>query len=592
MRRMLWALRNWLKRGRRRHLLRLAVIVGIALAVLLIWVSHSYLTGFYSERLRNTANVRAAIYSANLMNVLERHKLIPGVLARDRALLDALIKDRYALTSARLIDVNRHLQSRNLMLMDRDGRVVAASNRRLLGTTRADHVYFREAARGNGTIFSITGIDDRNLGFFFAHPVRMGGSLLGVIAVEVNLGTLEEGWSRDMGRVFVTDPQDIVILSSNTDWRYRQLSPLMEEARLAALRDRRLGGIEILPIGWIESGREVSIDGQSFLRRERAIGFRGWTLNYLAPMDEVRAKVNAGIALEIMVLALLAALIFWINSKRAWRRFLRLQRESDQLRDLNRRLSAEIVERRRVEKTLAQTEQSLEQASKLAALGQMSAAVSHELNQPLAAMRTYIAGARLLLDRRRTVEAQASIQRMDDLISRMALLTRQLKSFARKGDQDVRPLDLRDAVRGALSVMQPQFSQVGVAVDVDMPSTPCIVRGDQLRIEQILVNLLRNAFDAVRGRRDCQIALSVAPGPDYVIRVTDNGPGLPPNAEAIFEPFFTTKKPGEGLGLGLAISAGIAQDLAGRLIARNREGVGACFELHLPAMQDMETAAE
>ncbi|MEL6232943.1 MAG: ATP-binding protein [Pseudomonadota bacterium] len=562
------------------------------MTALLLWASHSYLTAFYSERLRNTANVRAAIYSANLMNVLERHQLIPGVLARDRALIDALVKDRYALTSARLIDVNRQLQSRNLILMDRDGRVVAASNRRLLGTNRADRVYFREAARSNETSFSITGIDDRDLGFFFGHPVRMGGSFLGVIAVEVNLGPLQEGWSRDLGRVFVTNAQDIVILSSTPDWRYRQLSPLMEEARLAAIRDNRLGGIEILPIGWRESGQEVSIDGLNFLRRERAIGFRGWTLNYMAPTDEVQAKVNAGIALEIMVLALLAALGFWINSKRAWRRFLRLKRESDRLRDLNRRLSAEIVERRRVEKTLAQTEQSLEQASKLAALGQMSAAVSHELNQPLAAMRTYIAGAKLLLDRRRPVEAQASIQRMDDLISRMAVLTRQLKSFARKGDQDMRPLDLRAAVRGALSVMQPQLSQTGLAVDLDMPGTPCMVRGDQLRIEQILVNLLRNALDAVRGQPDRRIDLTIAPGPDFVIRVVDNGPGLPPNAEEIFEPFFTTKKPGEGLGLGLAISAGIAQDLGGRLVARNRDGEGACFELHLPALQDMETAAE
>lgn len=572
--------------------LRLAALAAAALAVALIWASHGYLTNLYSEGLRNRANVRAAIYSGSLVNVLQRHQLIPAVLARDRSLIDALIKGRYAMTSARLIDVNRELGARSLILMDRDGRIVAASDRRLLGTSRADQIYFRSAARDNGTVFAITGIAERDRGFFFAHPVRSGGSLLGVIAVEVNLGQIEEGWARDSGRVFVTNSEDVVILSSTPDWRYRLLSPLLEEARVAALRSRRLGGLEILPVDEAQSGRRLRIDGVTYLRRERAIGFRGWTLNYLAPMDEVQAKVNAVMALEIMVLALMAAVIFWINSKRAWRRLLNLQRESEELRELNRRLSAEIDERRRVERTLARTEQSLEQASKLAALGQMSAAVSHELNQPLAAMRTYIAGARLLIERRRLEEALVSIQRMDDLIGRMAQLTRQLKSFARKGGQELRPVDLRDAVRGALSVMQPQLAQHAIELVTDLPRSPCMVRADQLRIEQVLVNLLRNALDAIRSQPHRRIALTIAPGRDYVIRVTDNGPGLPPDIDAIFEPFFTTKKPGEGLGLGLAISAGIAQDLGGRLVARNLKDGGACFEFHLPALQDMETAAE
>ncbi|RMF37282.1 MAG: sensor histidine kinase [Alphaproteobacteria bacterium] len=560
-------------------------------AVLLIWAAHGYLTDLYSKELQNRANVRAAIYRGTLINALERHRLVPSVLARDRSLIDALIKQRYALTSARLIEVNRELGARSLILMDRQGRIVAASDRRLLGRSDVDRIYFREAARENGTIFRVTGIKERNPGFFFAHAVRSGGQLLGVVAVEVNLSPTEAAWARDSGRVFVTNSEDVVILASIPDWRFRLLSPLLEEARMAALRSRQLGGLEILSMDWTGTGRQVRIDGVTYMRRDMAIGFRGWTLNYLAPMEEVRAEVNSVIALAVMVLALLAAVIFWINSKRAWRRLWRLKRESDELRDLNRRLSDEILERRRVEQTLARTEQSLEQASKLAALGQMSAAVSHELNQPLAAMRTYIAGARLLIERGRTQEAHASIQRMDDLIGRMGQLTRQLKSFARKGDQEARPVDLREAVRGALSVMQPQLDLHAVATGIDMPATPVVVQGDQLRIEQVLVNLLRNALDAIRDQDERRIEIAVVPGPVCAIRVSDNGPGLPANAASIFEPFYTTKKPGEGLGLGLAISAGIARDLDGKLEARNLD-VGACFELSLPAVSQVDTAAE
>ncbi|HEU0221677.1 MAG TPA: ATP-binding protein [Paracoccaceae bacterium] len=579
--------------ARRNHLLLRALAVGgVMLAALLLWASHNYLTDLYSEDLRNRANVRAAIYNGSLLNVLERHQLIPRVLSQDRSLIDALLSRQYALTSARLIDVSSDVKAKAIILMDRDGRIVAASDRRLLGTARADRAYFREAARDDETVFTVTGVAERDLGFYFSHSVRSGGQALGVVAVQVNLGEVEESWARDSGRVFVTDADDVVIISSHPGWRYRLLSPLLEEARMAALRSRRLGGLELLPVDWTGSGRAMRIDGSSFLRRDMPVGFRGWTLNYLAPLDDVRARVNAVIALEITVLALLAALIFWINSKRAWQRILHLKRESEELRELNRRLSDEILERRRVEQTLARTEQSLHQATKLAALGQMSAAVSHELSQPLAAMRTYIAGARLLIERGRLAEAHVSVQRIDDLIGRMAMLTRQLKSFARKGDGMVRTIDLRDAVKGALSVMGPQLAQGTVELVTDLPKRPVPMRGDQLRIEQVLVNLLRNAYDAVRGRPYPKIIVTLVPGPAPAIRVADNGPGLPENREALFEPFYTTKRPGEGLGLGLAISAGIAQDLAGRLTAWNNESGGACFELALPAMQRLETAAE
>jgi two-component system C4-dicarboxylate transport sensor histidine kinase DctB len=206
-------------------------------------------------------------------------------------------------------------------------------------------------------------------------------------------------------------------------------------------------------------------------------------------------------------------------------------------------------------------------------------------------MKTYLAGARLLLTRRRPDEALTSFQRIDDLIDRMGGITRQLKSYARKGDVDTEPVDLRDSVRAALAMMAPQLGKVAVQIQTTLPSEPAVVMADPLRIEQIIVNLLRNALDAVRGRDDKCIKILLVAGETILLSVEDNGPGLA-EPDKLFEPFYTTKKPGEGLGLGLAISAGFVAELGGRLVARNAPDGGAVFELTLPHSRGETRAAE
>ena len=261
------------------------------------------------------------------------------------------------------------------------------------------------------------------------------------------------------------------------------------------------------------------------------------------------------------------------------------QRDAADLRALNARLQREIAERERVQETLAVAEQTLAQSQKLAALGEMSAAVSHELNQPLAAMKTYLAGARLLLNRNRPDEALSSFQRIDDLIGRMGTITRQLKSYARKGGDSFTPVNMNDALASALSMMEPQLKNRHVRITRAIPETPVMVMGDRVRIEQVLINLLRNALDATQGQDDPEVDIILAAGETATLTVRDNGHGID-DLDELFEPFYTTKKPGEGVGLGLAISSGIVSDLGGRLTARNAEGGGAVFEMQLPILTD------
>ncbi|MDZ4136889.1 MAG: ATP-binding protein, partial [Paracoccaceae bacterium] len=219
------------------------------------------------------------------------------------------------------------------------------------------------------------------------------------------------------------------------------------------------------------------------------------------------------------------------------------------------------------------------------------AAVSHELNQPLAAMKTYLAGARLLLQRRRPDEALASFQRIDDLIERMGALTRQLKSYARKGGEAFEPVDIRSCLSSALSMMEQQLKVRVVQITRTLPRNPVMVMADRLRLEQVIINLLRNALDATKGVAEPRVDLSVIVDDAVRLAVRDNGHGIV-DLDNLFEPFYTTKKPGEGVGLGLAISSGIVTDLGGRLIARNADGGGAVFEVQLPILGKELAAAE
>jgi len=259
---------------------------------------------------------------------------------------------------------------------------------------------------------------------------------------------------------------------------------------------------------------------------------------------------------------------------------------------LNARLQREIAERERVQETLAVAEQTLAQSSKLAALGEMSAAVSHELNQPLAAMKTYLAGARLLLRRNRPDEALSSFQRIDDLIERMGAITRQLKSYARKSGDQLTPVNMGEALASALSMMEPQLKQRRISITRALPNQVVMVMGDRIRIEQVMINLLRNAIDATQNVSDPEIDIILAAGETATLTVRDNGEGIK-DLDNLFEPFYTTKKPGEGVGLGLAISSGIVNDLGGRLTARNAKDGGAVFEVQLPILNnepDIEAA--
>ena len=370
-----------------------------------------------------------------------------------------------------------------------------------------------------------------------------------------------------------------MILSTEPRWRGRT------EAEALALRDAPTAMERALRYTADLAGRgpDAFLMNGAVLRSVTAVRHRGWRLISFTTYDGVREKVNGVLALVIMGFALLLALIFYLFSRRAWSQSARFERESVELRQLNQHLQREIAAREKAQMELNVAEQTLAQSSKLAVLGEMSAAVSHELNQPLAAMKTYLAGARLLMTRRRPEEALVSVQRIDDLIDRMGAITRQLKSFARKGGDAFEPLDLRDCVTEALTMMEPRLRERRVLVVRTLPREPVMVMGDRLRLEQVIINLMRNAVDATRQVNAPQIDLILSQGDMAVLTIRDNGTGIAA-IDKVFEPFYTSKKAGEGVGLGLAISSGIIADHGGRLTARNLPEGGAALDIALPVL--------
>ena len=200
-------------------------------------------------------------------------------------------------------------------------------------------------------------------------------------------------------------------------------------------------------------------------------------------------------------------------------------------------------------------------------------------------MKTYLAGARLLLGRNRPEEALSSFGRIDDLIERMGAITRQLKSYARKGGEQFSEVNMGDALASALSMMEPQLRHRQVQITRILPDRPVRVMGDRVRIEQVMINLLRNALDATKSVNNPEVEVILAAGETATLTVRDNGEGIE-DLDSLFEPFYTTKQPGDGVGLGLAISSGIVNDLGGRLTARNGRKGGAVFEMQLPILED------
>jgi two-component system C4-dicarboxylate transport sensor histidine kinase DctB len=560
---------------------RFALLAILIIAVATVFFTNQLLTERFTQSTKQRAQLRLALYSGNLVSELQRNSIVPRLLGSDAELIGALSSKDYQRTSQRLLSLVDEIGAAAILLLDANGRVVAATDRNRLGENQRNSSQFVDAARAAGTVFTTAQQDTGVYDFAYSRRVVANNKSLGVIVVEVDLRKFQSAWAGISDAVIVSAPTGSILLATEKTW----LGVPEEDALSRRSAPSSIKRAIQVTQDWTVLPAEAYLRGKAVMRQEIRVPFRGWKMVLFTTYGGIRQRVNAVLALEIMGFSIFLALSFYQLSRQTLTRALFFQKESDDLRKLNIRLQREVSERQKVEKNLQVAEQTLAQSSKLAALGEMSAAISHELNQPLAAMRTYLAGAKLLLQRKRPDEALTSFQRIDDLIGRMGAITRQLKSYARKGGEDLIAVDVRSAIDGALEIMEPQLKARQISISKTLPIEPVFILGDQLRLEQVMVNLVRNALDATSTVVLPEIEILLLADETAILTVRDNGEGIS-DLNELFEPFFTTKKPGDGVGLGLAISTGIITDLGGRLVARNGSAAGAVFQVTLPIIKN------
>ena len=561
--------------------LRVLLIFCIFIAGVTLWITNAFLSDRFTQSIRNKSELRLTFYSGNLQSELQRNSIVPKILAQDPELIGALNSQDFSRTTQRLISFVEEIGAASLTLLDRDGRTVASTDRNDLGSTNREKAFFVDALRSNETVFTLMPLETGGAEFYYSRRVEFQNRLIGVVVAEVDLHKFQRAWAGISDAIIVTDSTGKIILATDPQWRgLTEIEALARKPAKTAMEQAMQ-----LTADWTGYSKGTYLQGESVMRMEGRVPFRGWQIVSFTAYSSVREKVNVILALEIMGFALLVTALLFLANRRTTVRLKLFEDESADLRRLNDRLQREIAEREKVQKNLEVAEQSLAQSSKLAALGEMAAAVSHELNQPLAAMKTYLAGARLLLKRSRPDEALSAFVRIDSLIERMGAITRQLKSYARKGSESFKPVDMYSALASSLSMMEPQLKHSNIRLEYIVSDKSAVVMGDRVRIEQVLINLLRNAVDAVKGVNNPEIEILLSKGETVTLSVRDNGKGIE-NLELLFEPFHTTKKPGDGVGLGLAISSGIVKDLGGRLTARNSTQGGAVFEVQLPIFNE------
>jgi two-component system, NtrC family, C4-dicarboxylate transport sensor histidine kinase DctB len=331
---------------------------------------------------------------------------------------------------------------------------------------------------------------------------------------------------------------------------------------------------------------------QTYMVQERSMPEAGWRVHILTRIAPVHAEVAQAVFIVASLLAL-AMLFFllWNQRRKRSKERLRYQLETQRNREINEantRLIQEIDERKRAEEALVQARDELIQATKLAALGEMSTGISHELNQPLAAIRAYADNARALIDHGRNEDALANLIQISDLTERMAQISSQLKIFARKGVSQSVSVSLDASIKNSLRILQPRIKEENVTIHLCPAAHEVFVLANSVQLEQVLVNLIGNALHAVEESEQQHIEISTEVcDQEVVLKIWDNGPGIEQDQlSMIFDPFFTTKKEGRGLGLGLSISHRLMDGMNGKLQAENHPEGGAVFTLRLPVAED------
>lgn len=525
----------------------------------------------------SVAQSQKALYLRSLNETLKQHQHLPFILTHN-----PLIREKVARGEAQ--DLNEILHgvavAANLeavYVMSLAGDVLAASNfsspSSFLGQNYSFRPYFQQAVRGTRSDYFAIGATTGRPGYFVAEPLRAAsGDTIGIIAIKLDMSELQSAWVERGEQVLATNADGIVVLSADPTWLYRSVRNIAPDRRTEIVERRQFANETLAPLPWeaMPTGK-VRVEDAVYYQASGQTDWRDWTVLYLTPEATVYRQTLVTTALLGSVIAALIGFATYLRSHRIAAALDTSLHHREKLIMANARL--------------IETQQQLEHTSKLAALGHLAASVTHELGQPISALKNHLAAAEIGNE----ITSPETAENLRRIALRMEAITQQLRFFARAEKDEWHPVDLRAVIRGALSLLQHDFAMAGVVPHWIPSDSRVMVEGHEFQLEQCVVNLLRNALHAAAETGHPQVGITLRRTADHVtLRVTDNGPGLGGRTlDDLKEPFFSTKSSGVGMGLGLSITAEIVRAHAGDMSARDLPGGGAAFELTLRTAREV-----
>jgi len=551
-------------------------------------------------RLRETAASRLEVQRGRVTRAIDRLSHLPIAVAQQPDVqqlvsqpLDPKVLNR---VNHYLKNVGEAADASILYVVTKDGLAIASSDwdneRSLIGNNYGFRPYFFNAMKNQEARYFAIGVTTNEAGYFIAQPIIVNEQTYGVAVVKIGMQNLQNQWNKDPDQWLLLDQHGVIILASDNGVRYQTAPSLSESDRQLFAQQRKYADYPLTPLFGLQQARDNTANtfdqnGKQFLVNETHLEKLNWDLLYLSNTVSVRRTGLLTFLTVALTYGIAALSLLYLRERRRKVHLGRIADEAQRVQSLNDQLHDEIVERKRAETNLRDAQSELIQASKLAALGQMSAAIAHEVNQPLSALRTYSASTRLLIERERHDEAIQNLEAIESVTQRMANLTGDLKVFARKSDSQQELVALVECLKPVIEQHKVSLQSETTSICFSYQDQEIYVKGNRARIEQVVSNLIRNAVDATQDVDKGRIEIELKKSDDTVIvQVIDNGSGMDSNNLGhVFDPFFTTKPVGQGLGLGLAISHGIVEEMNGQLRARNRDmETGAVFELRLPCV--------
>lgn len=584
----------------RRRLL-IATIIGVLILLVAAFGLSRWTAGHAGAQADGEARQNARAHASLLESELQKFRLLPRVLSEFPDVRLALA-DKSAAASRRLDVELAQLAARTdaavIYVIGADGTTIAASNWRaetsFVGQNYRFRPYFQGAMqRGEAELFALGTVSGRP-GLFLARRVDAGGTPLGVIVVKVEFDKLEAKWADSPAMTLVTDDAGIIIMTSQSAWRFRSFGPISANARQRLRDTRSYGDATLLPasIRGTDGDVQVMVGGREQLYRQavQRVSLPESRLHVLQPAQPARDGANGTARVIFLILLILVGATIVTLLRLVERQALRaaahdaLEREvaerTHDLRGANAELQQAAARQAETDRRYRAAREDLAQANRLGSIGQITAGVAHEINQPLAAIRTFAENSLRYLERAEPDKARGNLDTIVELTARVGAITNELRNFARRKPPALGPVPLQSAIDGTSLLIGDRLRAQGIALDIVVDDPAAAVHADRIRLEQVLVNLLQNAGEAVQDGTDPRIALHTHGRDPVHIDICDNGPGVPADLlPQLFTPFVTGRP--DGLGLGLAIASDIMGEFGGTLTLIPSPLGGAGFRLTL-----------